>query len=52
MLHSTPHELKDLVNSMQVTHEEVINTNTMGGRIASSYSLFAKKSINTYTTGG
>ena len=27
------------------SHEEVINTNTMGGRKASSYSLFARKSL-------
>ena len=46
MLHSNPHELQGLVNSMQVTHEEVINTNTMGGRKARSYSVFARKSLN------
>ncbi|MDG1772121.1 MAG: class I SAM-dependent methyltransferase [Oceanicoccus sp.] len=46
MLHSSPNELRNLVNSMQVTHEEVVNTETLGGRKASSYSLFARKSLN------
>ena len=46
MLYSSPQELRDLVHSLQVVNEEVITTNTMGGDNASSYSLFARKSLN------
>ena len=46
MLHSTSQELLSLVNTMHVTHEEVIETNTMGSRKASSYRLFARKSLD------
>jgi ubiquinone/menaquinone biosynthesis C-methylase UbiE len=46
MLHSSPQELRELVSALQVVGEEVIKTNTMGGIAASSYSIFARKSLN------
>jgi ubiquinone/menaquinone biosynthesis C-methylase UbiE len=46
MLHSSPEELRDLVSSLQIVNEEIFNTDTMGGNNASSYSLFARKSLN------
>jgi ubiquinone/menaquinone biosynthesis C-methylase UbiE len=46
MMHSSPEELRELASTLQIVNEEVINTNTMGGNSASSYSLFARKLLN------
>ena len=46
MLHSSPKELRELVGSLQITSESIINTNTMTGHNACRYSLFARKSLN------
>ncbi len=45
MLYSSPQELKELADAMQLINEEVIQTKTMGGRSAGSYRLFARKSL-------
>jgi ubiquinone/menaquinone biosynthesis C-methylase UbiE len=45
MLYSSPEELRELASTLQIASEEIINTNTMGGNNASSYSLFARKSL-------
>lgn len=46
MLHSSPNELRELVAAFNITCEEVVKTNTMGGNVASSLSLFARKPLN------
>jgi hypothetical protein len=46
MLHSSPEELRELISTLQIINEEIINTNTMGGKNARSYSLFARKPLN------
>ena len=46
MLHSSPQELCQLAISLKVVNEEVIKKNTMAGIAASSYSIFARKSLN------
>ncbi|EPJ47344.1 MAG: hypothetical protein OFPII_13670 [Osedax symbiont Rs1] len=43
MLHSTPQQLRDLSVSLNIVSDEVINSKTMGGSNASSYSLFARR---------
>lgn len=47
MLHSTPQELRDLAGRLKVVYEEVVNTKTMGGNRANSYSLLARKPLST-----
>jgi ubiquinone/menaquinone biosynthesis C-methylase UbiE len=42
MLHSSPEELRELVCTLQIVKEEIVNTSTMGGSNASGYSLFAR----------
>ncbi len=46
MLHSRPQELRELAGASQIVNEEIIQTCTMGGNSANSYSLFARKSLN------
>ena len=46
MCHSTPEELRQLVNGFSPNNEEVIETTTMSNDQAQCYSLFAKKPLN------
>jgi ubiquinone/menaquinone biosynthesis C-methylase UbiE len=46
MLHSRPAELRELVSMLDIINEETATTKTMGGNAASSYSVFATKSLN------
>lgn len=46
MLHSSPEELRELINMFQIVSEDVLNTKTIRGSTAISYSVFARKSLN------
>lgn len=43
MLHSSPQELRNLVNPFEILEETITNTLTLGGSDANSYSVFARK---------
>ncbi|MDA8651123.1 class I SAM-dependent methyltransferase [Porticoccaceae bacterium] len=46
MLHSSPEELRELISMLHMVSEDVLNTKTMHGSNAISYSVFARKSLN------